>query len=836
MSKVIDFIKTMARRMQPELPKVLGDACRRQYLPGDISLARKGLLLFACIQLPSVYSDFVLLGAVSQFLGLFFIRLLYLAATLLLYLRLPLVRNPALFDKVVLGYCLLTVALAVPVLLSRPATYMYSFLLVLVYVQCFYILFPIRLPHRIIPPFAFSAVSLIIVHLFKEPLPEKALYTFWISFLLANAIGVIAAFQATRSRNSQFMTEQTLLSSEARFRLLVEKANAIVYSLSPVGVFTYVSPNWTDILGQPVDEVVGRHFGEFVHPDEHPAAGIFFTQVVQEGKRVDGIEYRVQHKDGSWRWHTSSASPGSMFAGSGDSGAAFIGLAYDITERKKMEDDLRMAKEEAEIANRSKSEFLANTSHEIRTPLHAILGLSGLALDTERDPKNRTYFQKISEAGEALLAIINDILDLSRIESGKTVIEPSQFSPREIMDSIKSTFDIAARTKGISLTVETGPEVPETLCGDAKRLRQILINLAGNAVKFTETGDVTVLMLPEGEDVYRFTVRDSGIGMSDEEIVRVFDAFSQADSSISRRFGGTGLGLTIASQLVDLLGGLMSVESSPGSGTTFTFTLPLGQGDACLPAASADPEPPPALSRFTILLVEDTPTNVQIGQALLLPTGARVLIAENGQEALNCLDAEQVDLVLMDVEMPVMDGLAATKKIRLQPQYQNLPVIAVTAHAMFGYREECLAAGMNDYISKPMTRDLFYRTLDRWLPRPRILLVDDVTLNRLILTEMLQDSYDFIEAHNGITALKLAAEQQPDLIILDLMMPGMGGIEVMRVLLEAPGTAAIPVLFMSASDDPLEKQRCLSAGARALLDKPVDPDTLRRLIRMQLGR
>lgn len=839
MKNVYALLKNMEARLEQPLPVPLEDSYRRHCLPDDIALARKGLLLFTLTILINVYGEFMMLGFTPLFFSLFATRLLISAMGLLLYLRLPAVTSPLRFDRLILAYGLLFAIASVPVILSRPAAYTHSFLLVLVVLLGFYVLFPARLVFRAAAPVFMSVVSLVVLHFFKEPQIAKAVQTIWVSFILVNIIGIMSARQFNRSRRTQYTAEQSKAASEGRFRLLVENANAIVYALSPSGVFTYVSPTWTQLLGHDVSEVVGRSFEDFVDAADIPAARLFFAAVVVEHKKMEGIEYRVRHKNGEWRWHTSSASPSPAFVESDGQVVVFVGIARDITEKKRLEEELKNAKEDAEKANKAKSEFLANTSHEIRTPLHAILGMTQLAMEAEMEPKQRNYLLKIRESGEVLQGIISDILDLSRIEAGKLSPENVPFNPFALMDYIRDAFSQAAETKGLKLNVWVDAQTPQGLWGDLKRLRQILTNLTANAVKFTETGYVTVLMQALGDNVYRFSVSDSGIGMDDEQMNEVFKPFTQADGSISRRFGGTGLGLTIAKGLVEFLAGELTVSSKLGFGATFSFDLKLSTD--C--STCADPnehtevdKAVPTFARFTILLVEDVPTNRQVVQGLLQATRVRVVAAENGREALQRLSEQKIDLVLMDVEMPVMDGLEATREIRKNPAFNALPVIALTAGVMSGSREACLAEGMNDFLGKPISRDLLFQTINRHLPRPRILVADDISLNRLILAGILGEAYEMAEAADGTELLQLASDNPPDLVILDLMMPGMDGIETLRRLRQNPYTADIPVIFMSASDDPAEKQECLDAGGCAVLGKPIGAAELLKTVRSKLGR
>ena len=418
-------------------------------------------------------------------------------------------------------------------------------------------------------------------------------------------------------------------------------------------------------------------------------------------------------------------------------GALFITLlAYLLLQRMAQHNRKRNAELEdlvnartqalraAETATRTKSDFLANMSHEIRTPMNAIIGLTGLCLNEPMSDKVRNYVAKSHTAAERLLGIINDILDISKLEAGKMRIEQIDYSLDEVVENVRSICGVAAHGKRLELAIEIAPETPRNLHGDPLRLMQVLNNLVSNAIKFTEQGKVTLAITPRsghGEARLQFVVSDTGIGMSEPQINRLFTAFSQADTSSTRKYGGTGLGLVISQTLVELMGGKISVVSEPGKGSTFSFSLKQVEAKIT-PAAPAErpPEPrtlraPPDLAGTRILLVEDNEFNQLVANDYLKFTGAEVVIANNGQEALEALREGTWHLVLMDVQMPVMDGIAATRQIRQQAVWQALPIIAMTAHALPEERQRCFDAGMNDFITKPFDPQGLYQTLTQWI-------------------------------------------------------------------------------------------------------------------------
>ncbi|MCM5677975.1 response regulator [Schlegelella sp. S2-27] len=680
---------------------------------------------------------------------------------------------------------------------------------------------------------------------------------------LVNAQEHMRAMLLSATRNLEdkvALRTREIAEREHELRSLLASSPIAVFIADESGTVRFANPRFRALFGLTEDTIEGVRL-ETLHANREEARQV--AAELRAGRTVVDRELRLLMPSGDERWVLLSVLP---LEATGR--PRYCAWVHDISERHAAEEQLRQAKELAEDATRSKSDFLANMSHEIRTPMNAIIGMSHLALKTELTPRQQDYLLKIQRSGQHLLGVINDILDFSKIEAGKLAIEHVEFELEKVLETLADLIGEKAAAKGLELVFDIDVDVPRGLLGDPLRLGQVLINYANNAVKFTEQGEIDIVVRKLDESatdvLLRFEVRDTGIGLSEEQQERLFRSFEQADSSTTRQYGGTGLGLAISKSLAELMGGEVGVQSQPHQGSTFWFTARCGK--------TAGPQRRPVLGHDMqcrrTLVVDDNASARHVLRGLLEAMGLQVDEAESGHAALRKVAAADAgapyDIVLLDWQMPGIDGLETARRLRAAVLAHHPALVMVTAHG----REEVLHGagqmGLQGILIKPVNASVLFDEIIRVLAREpgaegehmrrapetrasaipdsvaglrgaHLLLVEDNDLNQEVAQELLGDAgFEVDIADNGVQALEKLKHRAYDAVLMDMQMPVMDGLratrEIRRIGVQSATGQPLPVIAMTANAMSSDRDRCLESGMDDHVAKPIEPDELWRVL------
>ncbi len=667
-----------------------------------------------------------------------------------------------------------------------------------------------------------------------------------------------AQLEFTNERVEHAVLERTAAyqASERRFRTLASHSPTGIYECDAAGICVYVNDRWCEITGTVPHEVIGQDWSICLRAKEAQQILVDWEESVDQ-QREFAQELRFEAPDGQVRWALATAV--CLLDEQGEV-SGYLGNLLDITDRKLAEDEAYQAKAAAEAANRAKSEFLANMSHEIRTPMNGILGMTELTLDSALTQEQRENLGMVKSSADSLLQVINDILDFSKIEAGKLELDPVEFSFRDSLGATVKALGLRTQDKGLELVCQVDPAVPDGLIGDAMRLRQIITNLIGNAIKFTSSGEVAVHVIVDSEQddsvCLHFSVRDTGIGIPAAKQQAIFESFTQVDASTTRKFGGTGLGLAISSQLVELMSGRLWLESEVGTGSTFHFTA---QFQKCRAYGSQLQAEVSELAGLSVLIVDDNATNramleITVGQWRMLPTAVG-----NGVSAVTAMKRATAQgspfaLILLDAYMPDQDGFAVAEQINRDPELSGTTIMMLTSSDRNGEAARCRDLGIACYLRKPISQAELLDAIRTALgtskralsepclpaepaPQPqatlRILLAEDNPINQRLAIKALQKrGHTVFLASDGVEALEILEREPVDLVLMDVQMPRMDGLAATAALRarERETGRRLPIVAVTAHAMAGDRELCLAAGMDDYLSKPLRTDELFRVI------
>jgi PAS domain S-box-containing protein len=672
--------------------------------------------------------------------------------------------------------------------------------------------------------------------------------------------GLMELFEDT---SEKARAQKTISDQQHLLRSVLDSIPDPIYVKNQEGRVVLANQAASQALGMELDQILGRSVDDMLGP-AIAAPYRYQDDLVLSGGSILSQEESQALRDGQRRWHLVTKVPLRDLEGEV---IGLVGVHRDITSRKQTEQELREAKLAAEAASIAKGEFLANMSHEIRTPMNGVMGMTGLLLDTELTQEQTDYARTIRDSADALLSILNDILDYSKIEAGKLELEVLDFDLRTTLEDASDLLAAKAQSKGLEFVCSVEPEVPSLLRGDPGRLRQVVLNLAGNAVKFTAKGEVVIRVTlcaeTEGDALLRFEVRDTGIGISEEHRDLLFRSFSQVDASTTRRYGGTGLGLAISRRLVERMGGEIDVESAEGEGSTFWFTVRFGkQANAEEPRLDL----PASLRHVKVLVVDDNPTNRLVCREQLVRWGCRHSEASSGPEALGLLEAavlrgDPYRIAVLDMQMPAMDGETLGRLIRDRESLRATHLVMLSSWGSRGDASRLREAGFAGFLTKPVRRrDLFealvavaqtspeersstpmvtrHSVQDARKRRTRILVAEDnITNQKVVQTVLEKRGYRVDTVSNGREALHALSMVPYDVVLMDVQMPEMDGLEATARLREKETSRGghVPVVAMTAHAMRGDRERCMSAGMDDYVTKPVRPKDLLQVLAKLLG-